>query len=116
MMSLLNSFRSKSKSLVDMTTSLSPGERALRKFLLLETLQEQGDALLSNSDRVEIKQAKSQLLSEHGAFISGTLGAYEVGKAKSFSGPSLREFITAYQIIEIQPSTTQQRIFLHCTK
>lgn len=106
MMSLLNSFRSKSKSLVDMTTSLSPGERALRKFLLLETLQEQGDALLSNSDRVEIKQAKSQLLSEHGAFISGTLGAYEVGKAKSFSGPSLREFITAYQIIEIQPSTT----------
>ena len=94
MMSLLNSFRSKSKSLVDMTTTLNPGERALRKFLLLETLQEQGDSLLNNNDRVEIKQAKNQLLSEHGAFISGTLGAYEVGKAKSFSGPGALPRIT----------------------
>jgi len=33
------------------------------------------------------------------------VGAYDIGKAKAFKGPSLREFIKAYQIIEIQPNT-----------
>lgn len=104
-MSMLHSIRSKGKSLVDLAGDLNPAEKALRKFLLVKSLEEDHGGSLSAGDKNELLLIRKKLESEFGDFIHGTLGAYDIGKAKAFNGPSLREFIKAYQIIEIQPNT-----------
>lgn len=104
-MSMLHSVRSKGKSLVDLAGDLNPAEKALRKFLLLKSLEQDHGGLLSAGDRTELLLVRKKLESEFGDFIQGTVGAYDIGKAKAFKGPSLCEFIKAYQIIEIQPNT-----------
>lgn len=106
MMSLLNALRSKRKSLVDLADTLKPHEKALRKYLLLEALKEHDSSLLTDGDHKEIQVHRQKILAEHGDFITGTLGAYNAGKAQAFGGPTLREFIQAYQVMEIQPNTT----------
>lgn len=105
MMSLLNAIRSKRKSIVDLADNLRPEEKALRKYLLIEALKEQGDSLISAEDRKEIESTRQKILAEHGDYITGTLGAYNAGLNKKFQGPGLREFIRAYQVIETQPNT-----------
>jgi hypothetical protein len=106
MTSLLNAIRSKRKSVVDLADDLNPQQKSLRKYLLLEALKEQGPAVLTDGDRQEIQVHRTKILSEHGEFITGSLGAYNAGLSQKFQGPSLREFIRAYQMMEVQPNTS----------
>ena len=105
MMSMLQSLRNRGKSIVDLAGDLNPSEKALRKFLLLKSLEEEHEGLLTPNERVEVNINRKKLEAEFGDFIQGTLGAYDIGLSKSFKGPSLREFIKAYQVIEVQPNT-----------
>lgn len=105
MLSLLESVRSKSKCLVDLTRNLSEPEKALRKYVLVELLLTKGDTLLTKTDHANLSVLKLKLISAHGEFISSTIAAYEIARAKALSGPSLREYIKAYQVHEIKPES-----------
>lgn len=104
MMSLINAIRGKRKSVVDLADDLQPQQKALRKYLLLEALKEKGPEVITDGDREEIQIQRQKLLSEHGNFITSSLGAYNAGLEQKFTGPSLREFIRAYQVMEVQPN------------
>ncbi|VWX34786.1 conserved hypothetical protein [Limnobacter sp. 130] len=101
LISLNTAVKTKSKSLVDLAGNLRPEEKALRKFLLVSLLLEEPG--LSKTEIKDLNTYKKSLNSEHGDFISGSISAFEVGKQSRLSQATLREFIKAYQTIEIQP-------------
>ena len=101
--SMLYSLKNRSKCLVDLASGLAPRQKALRKFLLLEILDEMEDDKAKSELRDEIQDYKNLLLQENKEFICSTISAYEIGRIKAFKGPGLKEFIKAYQVIEIQP-------------
>jgi hypothetical protein len=101
LISLNTAVKTKSKSLVDLAGNLRPEEKALRKFLLVSLLLEEPG--LSKTEIKDLNNYKKSLYSEHGDFISGSISAFEVGKQSRLSQATLREFIKAYQTIEIQP-------------
>lgn len=104
MTSILSAIRLKRKSVVDLADDLQPQQKALRKYLLLEGLKEKESGVLTDSDRQEIQVHRNKLLSQHGDYITSSLGAYNAGLAQKFQGPSLKEFIRAYQMMEVQPN------------
>lgn len=101
LISLNTAVKTKSKSLVDLAGNLRPEEKALRKFLLVSLLLEEPS--LSKTEIKDLNTYKKSLNSEHGDFISSSISAFEVGKQSRLSQATLREFIKAYQTIEIQP-------------
>ncbi|HEX4878576.1 MAG TPA: hypothetical protein VFV39_01920 [Limnobacter sp.] len=98
----VSAVRRRSKSLVDIATKLSPQEKTLRRYLLLEHALSGVDVTLPETEQADVRVALNKLIASHGEYIAGTIGAYEVGKAKRLQGPGLREFIKGYQFLDEQ--------------
>jgi hypothetical protein len=98
----VSSVRRRSKSLVDIATRLTPQEKALRRYLLLEHGLNDPNLGLADTEQADVRVALNKLIASHGEFIAGTIGAYEVGKARKLQGPGLREFIRGYQFLDEQ--------------
>ena len=96
-----NAVLNKSQSLVDMSNWSEP-QKALRKYLLIEiTLEQNG---LDNSLKRAISKAKTKLLDEHGDYIRGSIAAVQVGKELGLSPLKLKDFVRAYQMLDVPQS------------
>lgn len=93
------SLKSGLKSLVDLATALDPQQKALRKWLLTQVALEtvgQDSAM-----RGLLERAAKQLEQDHGDFIRSTMAAIDAGRKLNTNAPQLREFVKAYQLMDL---------------
>lgn len=92
-----NFFTRKSQPLVDLATTLSIQDKALRKYLLTSLLL--SDAENKNISN-ELNNTLKTILANHGDYITSTLEAFGQGRLGKLNDVTLREYIKAYQIME----------------
>lgn len=96
-----NAVLKKSQSLVDLSNWSEP-QKALRKYLLTEiTLEQNG---LEKNLAQAISKTRTRLLNEHGDYIRGSIAAVQVGKEIGLSPLKLKDFVRAYQMLDVPQS------------
>lgn len=106
--SLTDSLKFKSKSLIDQAPSLDLNQKALRKYLVVELALSTDE--LAPADRGSLEGLKESLLKEFGDFIHGSIAAFDAGKQSKLSAISMREFVRAYQAIDNQAAEAQSDV------
>lgn len=105
MASLAHALRSKSKCLADDAHGLTDIERKLRKYLLSKLIR---------TDDPDVQTAAFEFAArfeqEHASLLEATQSAYDAGKSQRLHGISLKEYIKAFQIAEIQPTEPSTHI------
>lgn len=103
--SLANALRTRSKSLADLSNGSSASEKAVRKYLL---------AKMINSDNPVIQANAAALITsiekQYGDLINATFQGFDSGITKPLQVISLKDYIKAFQIAEVQPAENSFQI------
>lgn len=91
----------KGQSLVDLS-DWPEHQKALRKYLLSNIILE--NKTVQSDLRYQIQNLQTKLLKEHGEFIRGSIVAAEVGKTLKLSPLKLKDFVRAYQMLDMPES------------
>lgn len=90
-----------SQSYVDLS-DWPDDQKSLRKYLLANIILESKTA--EPDLRGQIQTLQTKLLADHGEFIRGSILAVEVGKTLKLSPLKLKDFVRAYQMLDIPPN------------
>lgn len=91
----------KNQSLVDLS-AWPDDQKSLRKYLLANIILE--SKTIKPDLQTEIQNLLSKLLATHGDFIRGSIAAVEVGKTLKLSPLKLKDFVRAYQMLDMPQS------------
>ena len=71
----------------------------MRKYLLANIVLERGT--VKPEEQSDIQNLQTKLLDKHGDYIRGSIAAAEVGKALKLSPLKLKDFVRAYQMLDM---------------
>nr|WP_294887209.1 hypothetical protein [uncultured Limnobacter sp.] len=106
--SLRKSLQNGSGSLIDLSSRMTQEQRALRKYLVATIAMEQPD--IDPKSRQLLKKIIQQQLESNGSHIASTLEAVKLGSVLPLKTISLREFVKAYQLSNVEPQPGNSEI------